>query len=67
MDPYVAAAEMRTDGSFKRDEFLSGKQIFSFFYACVKKIKKRTKEDYEAAKMEDSKENLKISIENLLA
>lgn len=67
VDPYVAAAEMRTDGSFKRDEFLSGQQIASFFSRLCQKEKKTTKEDYEAAKMEDSKENLKICIENLLA
>lgn len=67
VDPCVAAADMRTDGSFRKDEFLSGQQIASFFSRLCQKEKNTTKEDYEAAKIEDSKENLKISIENLLA
>ena len=66
VDPYVAAAEMRGNEEFKREEFLSGQQIGSHFSRLCQRDRKTSSEDYEAAKFEENKETLKQKIANLL-
>ncbi|CAC5378167.1 unnamed protein product [Mytilus coruscus] len=59
VDPYVAADEMRNSGLYKKEDFLSGQQISSFFSRLCQKEKKISSEDYVAAEEEDRKENIK--------
>ena len=65
VDPYSAAEEMRNSGKFKRAEFLSGQQISSFFSRLCQNEKKTSAEDYEAAELEDTKQNIKLTAQSL--
>ena len=65
VDPYSAAEEMRNSGKFKRAEFLSGQQISSYFSRLCQNEKKTSAEDYEAAESEDTKQNIKLTAQNL--
>ena len=56
---------MRSSRNLKRDEFLSGQQITSYFLDYARR--KTTKEKYEAAIAEGNKDAIKTSIVRLLA
>ena len=62
VDPYVAADEMQKNGQFVKSEFLTGKQIASFFSRLSREEKKMDKQDYKAAQHEENKHQLKEEI-----
>lgn len=67
VDPYLAAEQMRVCGKFSREEFISGQQISSFFSRLFHQDKKSCSTDYEAAVYEETKDNFKSAIEDILS
>ena len=65
VDPYLAAEEMRICGKFKKEEFLSGQQICSFFSRLCQAEKNATPADWKAIKHEEMKDTIKLGVEEV--
>lgn len=66
IDPYIAAEDMTNGGDFKKNEFLTGQQIASFFSRLSQNEKKIEAGDFAAARNENEKSEIKLKIAKTL-